>query len=101
MTFQVSFIMLLVDIWRKRTKSDTLEGHLTWDRACHDFSGWLYIFLVDISRKRTKSETLEGHLTWDRTCHDFSGWRYNALPHISLHFGHCGHMRYEKKNRGQ
>ena len=42
MTFQVSFIMLLVDIWRKRTKSKTLEGHLTWDRTCHDCSGWRY-----------------------------------------------------------
>ena len=42
MTFQVSFIVLLVDIRRKRTKYETLEGHLTWDRTCHDFSGWLY-----------------------------------------------------------
>ena len=44
MTFQIGFIMLLVDIRRKRTKNETLEGHLTWDkdRICYDFSGWLY-----------------------------------------------------------
>ena len=42
MTFQVSFMRFLADIRRKRTKSETLEGHLTWDRTCHDFSGWRY-----------------------------------------------------------